>query len=123
MVRSKNHGDLWGLVHQPCTVDQEITGGETLTVGGKTVKVLHTPGHTPGSVCYILGGLLFSGDTLFQGSIGRTDLPGGSDREMKASLMNRIATLDEKMLVYPGHGPSTTIGDEKRCNPFLQSAW
>jgi glyoxylase-like metal-dependent hydrolase (beta-lactamase superfamily II) len=123
MVKAKNQESLWGLAHTPCTVDQEVSEGEILTTGGKALKVLHTPGHTRGSVCYIMGNLLFSGDTLFKGSIGRTDLPGGSEREMMASLHDRIATLDDQMIVYPGHGPSTTIGEEKRLNPFLQPQW
>jgi hydroxyacylglutathione hydrolase len=121
MVRSREELDLWGLAHNPCTVDQEVSDGETLMIGGKSVKVLHTPGHTRGSSCYALENLLFSGDTLFQGSIGRMDLPGGSERDMKTSLAN-LAGLAEGTIVYPGHGPSTTIGDEKRCNPFLQPA-
>jgi hydroxyacylglutathione hydrolase len=85
--------------------------------------VLHTPGHTRGSVCYILGDIVFTGDTIFQGSIGRTDLPGGSERQMRSSLTDRIAKLDDLMVILPGHGPGTTVGEEKKHNPFLQAQW
>jgi glyoxylase-like metal-dependent hydrolase (beta-lactamase superfamily II) len=110
---------LWGLERYPCSVDQEIQDGEIIEVGGKEISVIHTPGHTKGSVCFRLNAALFTGDTLFKGSIGRTDLPGGSDREMMESLRTRLAVLDGATSVYPGHGPETTIEHEKRFNPFL----
>ncbi|HVP58857.1 MAG TPA: MBL fold metallo-hydrolase [bacterium] len=123
LVRARDEEPFFGIVHKPCSVDQEVADGDVLTVGGREFKVLHTPGHTPGSVCYLMDNLLFSGDTLFQGSIGRTDLAGGSEEAMRSSLLERLAKLDDRMVVYPGHGPSTTIGDEKRYNPFLQPLW
>ena len=123
MVRGEDGESLFGLERKPCEVDREIEDGQVIKVGGAEFKVLHTPGHTQGSVCYVLGGALFSGDTLFKGSIGRTDLPGGSDHQMLESLNRRIATLDGEMIVYPGHGPSTTIEHEKRTNPFLGALW
>jgi hydroxyacylglutathione hydrolase len=123
MVRGEEGGSLFGFVRNRCDVDQEVSDGEVVEAGGVRFTVLHTPGHTCGSVCYVLDGVLFSGDTIFQGSIGRTDLPGGSDHEMYRSLHERIAKLEEATVVYPGHGPSTTIGDEKRSNPFLQPEW
>ena len=123
MVRGEQGGSLFGLARNPCEVDREVAGGEVVEAGGLRFTVLHTPGHTRGSVCYALDGVLFSGDTLFAGSIGRTDLPGGSDHDMYRSLHERIAQLDEGMVVYPGHGPSTTVGEEKRSNPFLQPEW
>jgi hydroxyacylglutathione hydrolase len=123
LVRARDEEAFLGIVHRPCTVDQEVSDGDVLEVGGKQFKVLHTPGHTPGSVCYVMDNLLFSGDTLFQGSIGRMDLPGGSEEDMRSSLTDRLARLDDGMVVYPGHGPSTTIGEEKRFNPFLQPQW
>jgi glyoxylase-like metal-dependent hydrolase (beta-lactamase superfamily II) len=86
------------------------------------IRVIHTPGHTPGSVCFHLTGeraTIFSGDTLFEGSIGRTDLWGGSFEEIIHSIKNRLLTLEDNLLVLPGHGPSTMIGDERRHNPFL----
>lgn len=123
MVRGENGESLFGFARTPCIIDQELEEGDRVEVGGVAISVLHTPGHTRGSVCYAMGNALFSGDTLFKCSIGRTDLPGGSDREMAESLGNRIAKLDEQMVVYAGHGPSTTIGYEKRHNPFLGAQW
>jgi len=123
MVRGEDGESLFGLERTPCEVDREVENGEVITVGNSEFKVLHTPGHTQGSVCYVLGSVIFSGDTLFKGSIGRTDLPGGSDHQMLESLNHRIATLDGNMIVYPGHGPSTTIAHEKRTNPFLGALW
>ena len=92
--------------------------GDTLTLAGLTFTVLHTPGHTPGSVCLCFGDDLFSGDTLFSGSIGRTDFPGSSPADMMASLQ-RLKTLEDHLKVYPGHGEATTMGEEKRYNPYL----
>ncbi len=92
--------------------------GDNLTLAGMTFQVLHTPGHTPGSVCLRFGTHLFSGDTLFAGSCGRTDFPGSNPADMVRSL-HRLAALDESLKVYPGHGEATTIGEEKRYNPFL----
>lgn len=93
--------------------------GELITAGGLTFTVLSTPGHTSGSVCYLCGDALFSGDTLFAGSCGRTDLPGGSGEWMRWSL-DRLAELEENPAVYPGHGSATTLSDEKRYNPYLR---
>ena len=92
--------------------------GDHLTLAGLDFEVLHTPGHTPGSVCLRFGQHLFSGDTLFEGSCGRTDFPGSNPSDMVRSL-GRLAQLDESLKVYPGHGGSTTIGEEKRYNPYL----
>jgi glyoxylase-like metal-dependent hydrolase (beta-lactamase superfamily II) len=96
--------------------------GDELKAGGLSLHVLHTPGHTPGSICVRHEGdaLLFSGDTLFCGSVGRTDLWGGSQEQLMASIQQRILTLPDDTVVYPGHGPETTIGQERRSNPFLQ---
>ncbi|MFN2606704.1 MAG: MBL fold metallo-hydrolase [Acidimicrobiales bacterium] len=91
---------------------------------GMTFAAIHTPGHTKGSVCFLLEmegeePLLFSGDHLFAGSIGRTDMPGGSYEELMASMADKILPLDDAIRVLPGHGPTTTIGDERRSNPFI----
>lgn len=102
---------------QPANIMLE--DGALLEFGKTTLRVLHTPGHTPGSISLIGERVVFTGDTLFAGSIGRTDFPGGSDYEMRASL-KKLLTLPEHYIVYPGHGPTSTIGDEKRSNPFLQ---
>ena len=93
--------------------------GETLSAGGLELTVMATPGHTPGSVCFLCGDALFSGDTLFAGSCGRTDLPGGSWATIQESL-RRLAALEKDYTVYPGHGESSTLAREKRYNPYLR---
>ena len=94
-------------------------GDRISPIEGMEIAVLHTPGHTPGSVCLLYGQHLFSGDTLFQGSCGRVDFPGGSPREMMESL-NRLASLQLNYRVHPGHGESTTLDTEKRTNPYMR---
>ena len=103
---------------------RELTDGATLDLAGLSLVVDHTPGHTRGSVVFRCdteedGQLLFAGDTLFAGSIGRTDLPGGDSRQMALSLRDKILPLKDDTMVLPGHGPSTTIGRERVSNPFL----
>lgn len=94
---------------------------QVFEAAGFSIQMLHTPGHTPGSCCYYLEeeGVLFSGDTLFYGSVGRTDFPGGSTAKIVRSLHKLVDTLPEETEVYPGHDASTTIGYEKRYNPFV----
>ncbi|MGL5149530.1 MAG: MBL fold metallo-hydrolase [Clostridium sp.] len=93
--------------------------GDTLTFGGETIKVIETPGHTKGGVCFLIGDRVFTGDTLFQGSIGRTDFPGGDFDEIINSIRTKLLVLGDSIEVYPGHGPKSTIEFEKRRNPFL----
>lgn len=93
--------------------------GAVLELAGLTVRVLHTPGHTPGSVCLLTEDALISGDTLFAGSCGRTDLPGGDWATIRASLL-RLRELDDSLSVYPGHGESTVLAEEKLYNPYLR---
>ena len=93
--------------------------GSCVEIGNITLRVIHTPGHSYGSVVLLGKAEVFTGDTLFAGSIGRTDFPASSDREMQISL-RRLLTLQDYFVVYPGHGPTTTIGEEKRVNPFLK---
>ncbi len=100
-------------------IDENINHGQKLDVGNLKFEVIHTPGHSPGSVCYLVEDALFSGDTLFADSVGRTDLPGGSYEQLEDSILNRLFTLDENIKVYPGHGSSTSIGYEKQNNPFF----
>ncbi|MBR2048621.1 MAG: MBL fold metallo-hydrolase [Oscillospiraceae bacterium] len=92
--------------------------GDTLTLAGLTFTVLATPGHTPGSVCLDFGDHMFTGDTLFAGSCGRVDLPGGDARQMRQSLA-RLAALDKSCWIHPGHGPGSHLGKEKQTNPYL----
>jgi hydroxyacylglutathione hydrolase len=100
-----------------------VEGGETVQVGRIAVTFLHTPGHTPGSQCFLVDGRLVSGDTLFIRSCGRTDLPGSDPKEMYDSLTRRLGALPDETVVFPGHnygGVSTTIGEEKRHNPMMR---
>lgn len=99
--------------------DHFFEEGEEIKIGKSVLKVIHTPGHSPGSVSFLGDGFLLSGDTLFCGGVGRTDLPGGSWQEMVSSINNKILTLPDEMIVLPGHGPHTTVGQEKSSNPFI----
>ena len=103
----------------PLYYTHTYTEGDTLSLAGLTISVMHTPGHTPGSVCLITDGTMFSGDTLFCGSCGRTDLPGGSWETIRESL-RRLASIDRDLIVYPGHGESTTLAWEKQYNPYMR---
>lgn len=102
--------------------DDSLRDGQSLAVSGIEGTILHTPGHTEGSVCLHLPGqnLLLAGDTLFAGSVGRTDLPGGNSRALIDSIHSRLLTLPDSTVVIPGHGASTTIGEERDSNPFLR---
>ena len=100
--------------------DGFLKGGDALHLGEKTIAVRHTPGHTPGSVCFVTGDALFTGDTLFCDSIGRTDLPGGSEKQMRESL-RRLRFMPGDYTVYPGHGEITTLERERVHNPYFQN--
>jgi hydroxyacylglutathione hydrolase len=115
---------LGGMMRPPVrtTVDEHVHQGDRVVAGEVVAEVLHTPGHTPGSLCFHLDGaepLLLSGDTLFAGSVGRTDLWGGDYDQEIESIRRRLLTLDDSTRVIPGHGPATTIGRERLRNPFL----
>jgi hydroxyacylglutathione hydrolase len=117
---------FFGLdIEAPPPVDDFYEPSAPLTFGGHDVKVLHTPGHTPGGVCLLVGPTgrrgtkVFVGDTLFAGSIGRTDLAGGDYDTLIGAIRNGLFTLPDDVEVYPGHGPSTSIGRERSTNPFL----
>jgi hydroxyacylglutathione hydrolase len=99
--------------------DRLLVDGDEIMIGGTSLRVIHTPGHTPGSVGFVHGGILFSGDTLFCGGVGRTDLPGGSWKDLERSIRERILTLPGETLVLPGHGPWTTVEQERLSNPVL----
>ena len=111
---------------QPLKIDKFLKDGDTIQFGKCSLRVLHTPGHTPGSVCFRTADAkserhrVFSGDTLFAHSIGRTDLWGGDPEQILVSIKEQLLTLDDDTLVYPGHGPKTKIGEERRKNYFLQ---
>ena len=102
-------------------VDRSVTTGDTVSAGSHTAQILHTPGHTEGSICLFFEPekKLIAGDTLFAGSIGRTDLPGGNLEKIMRSLHNTVLTLPDDIVVVPGHGKLTTIGEERESNPFL----
>ncbi len=100
--------------------DQTVEDGETLSFGNITLKVIHTPGHSPGGISLYTNGNVFVGDTLFAGSIGRTDLPGGDYDTLISSIQKKLFVLGDDVRVFSGHGPETTIGREKRYNPFVR---
>ncbi len=100
-------------------IDEYIRDNQIIKFGENSIKVIHTPGHTKGGVCYFVGDKLFSGDTLFYESVGRTDLPDGNFAHIKSSIEERLFKLDDNIQVYAGHGHSTTIGHEKANNQFL----
>jgi glyoxylase-like metal-dependent hydrolase (beta-lactamase superfamily II) len=106
----------------PFSIDTALTHGMTLAFQDLSLRVLHTPGHTQGSVCFLFGLDCFAGDTLFQHGIGRTDLPGGDMGKIVFSIRNVLYALPPKTVVYPGHGPATTIEEEKLLNPFVPGA-
>jgi glyoxylase-like metal-dependent hydrolase (beta-lactamase superfamily II) len=101
----------------PC--DQTIEEGETVSFGNISLKVIHTPGHTPGGISLYTDGIVFVGDTLFAGSIGRTDFPGGDFDTLISSIKTKLFDMEDDMRVLSGHGPETSIGNEKRFNPFV----
>lgn len=120
-------GQMFGLHVDPVApVDRFVEHGDTIEFGKRSALVVHTPGHTPGSVCFEVHAagekpLLFAGDTLFRRSVGRTDLPGGDTKALARSIKERLYTRDLDALVIPGHGPTTTLGDEARANPFVRA--
>jgi glyoxylase-like metal-dependent hydrolase (beta-lactamase superfamily II) len=119
----RNMGAVFGFDVASPPADRVVEEGETITVAGISMDVFAIPGHSPGHVVYVVRDtqprLVFGGDVLFRGSIGRTDFPGGSFAELKANIERVLWSLPENTVVYPGHGPVTTVGHEKRHNPFL----
>ena len=111
---------LFGLPDSDApSYDLYIKDGDIIPVGDMKIKVIHTPGHTEGGVCYLIDDKLFSGDTLFRESVGRTDLFGGSFEKLSDSIKNKLFKLNDKITVFPGHGPITTIGYEKKHNELI----
>lgn len=120
----KNGSMRWQDVTEPLATDRaeyELAEGMELNLIGHSFDVLHTPGHSPGSVSFICNGHIFSGDVLFRSSIGRTDLPGGREADLYDSIQNKLYKLSDEGIVYPGHGPRTTIGFEKVNNPYVRA--
>ena len=105
----------------PPSPDRLLKGGDSIDIEGLHFSVIHTPGHTPGGICLLGEGVVFTGDTLFNYSVGRTDLDGGSGYQLINSLHTKLMVLSDDTIVHPGHGPETTIGAERRSNPFLCS--
>jgi hydroxyacylglutathione hydrolase len=103
--------------------DREFVAGDTVRAGNLSFSVREAPGHSPGSVCLVGEGVVFTGDVLFAGSIGRTDLPGGDSEALIKSIERELLTLPDSTIVYSGHGPETTIGQERRGNPFLTGVY
>ncbi len=113
--------NVFGLSYPPPPPpDRLLKDGERLDIDDLHFSVLHTPGHSPGGICLLGQGVVFSGDTLFNNGIGRYDLPNGNYHQLMDSIHNKLMTLPDNTIVYPGHGPETTIGAERQANPFLQ---
>ena len=122
--------DAQGLIHQPLQLiaalggdpsppaDITVKDGDLITIGETSLQVLHTPGHSPGGMCLYHKGIVFTGDTLFVGAVGRTDLGGGSFEILASSIHKKLFTLPDETILLPGHGGPTTVGEEKRGNPF-----
>lgn len=126
LQRAREQAVFFGVkLENPPLPDRFLQEGDTVAFGEAAWEVLHTPGHSPGSVCFhdAAGGFVIAGDVLFQGSIGRTDLPGGSLPVLMESIFQKLVPLGEATAVHPGHGPSTTIGQEVQTNPFLTGSF
>lgn len=103
----------------PIKADKLLEEGDIIQCGGIKLEVLHTPGHTPGGISLLTDKMIFTGDSLFCGSIGRTDFPGSSFQKLIKSIKDKLLSKDDDFIIYPGHGPSSTIGEERKNNPFL----
>lgn len=114
-----NGAFMFGTFGRETKADINLSEGDKIYIGNIEILCLETPGHTPGGMCYVAENSVFTGDTLFTGSIGRTDLPGGDFDTIIKSIKEKLMILDENIIVYPGHGPQSTIRREKESNPFL----
>ncbi len=113
-------GGAWGIhVGNSPPPDRYLGEGDIITFGDISLKVLHTPGHSPGGISLVTDKIVFVGDTLFAGSIGRTDFPGGDYEGLLRNVRKKVFTLGDDVVVYPGHGPKTTVGRERKTNPFF----
>ena len=120
MLPAQLFGDmLASSISKPTKADKLLKDGDEIEIDDLKFTVIHTPGHSPGGICLLGGGVLFSGDTLFNTGVGRTDFPGSSHVRLMDSIHNKLMTMPDETIVYPGHGPETTIGEERRSNPFI----
>jgi len=116
---SKNMSGVFGFIMRNKEASRLLEDGDVLNIGKYSLEVIHTPGHTPGSICLRAEQEIFTGDTLFCQGIGRTDFQYGSEKDIIRSIKEKLFTLDDNYIIYPGHGPSSTIGNEKRNSPFI----
>ena len=118
---NKNFSSLMGKEICSPPTDKFLEEGDEITLGILKLTVIHTPGHTPGGISLVLNNIVFTGDTLFAESIGRTDLPGGSYQDLQKSIKEKLLVLSDDTIIYPGHGPDSTIGEERRKNPYIKN--
>ncbi|PIU67818.1 MAG: MBL fold metallo-hydrolase [Armatimonadetes bacterium CG07_land_8_20_14_0_80_40_9] len=119
--RLKNFSSLVGMIFKSPPADRILKEGDEIKVGNLRLEVIHTPGHTPGGISLKIDSekVVFTGDTLFAGGVGRVDLPGGSPKELIRSIKEKLMLLDDEVIILPGHGPESTVGKERRINPFI----
>ncbi|MFC1974542.1 MBL fold metallo-hydrolase [Chloroflexota bacterium] len=121
LQRDRSVNAMFGISFTPPPPpDRLLNGGDSIDIGDLHFLVLHTPGHSPGGICLLGEGVVFTGDTLFNYGIGRYDLPGGNGSQLMNSIHTKLMVLPDNTIVYPGHGPDTTIGTERQANPFLR---
>jgi hydroxyacylglutathione hydrolase len=120
IMNQSEKGSMWGMrIENSPAPDRYVEEGDTITFGDISLKVLHTPGHSAGGISLFTDKMVLVGDTLFAGSIGRTDFPGGDYKSLIRHVREKIFTLGDDVVVYPGHGPRTTVGQERQTNPFF----
>jgi len=118
---NKNFSSFMGKEIYSLPADKLLEEGDEISLGTLNLIVIHTPGHTPGGISLVLDNIVFTGDTLFAGGIGRTDLPGGSYQDLIKSIKEKLLILGDDKIIYPGHGPDSTIGEERKTNPYLKN--
>jgi len=116
---NKNFSSFMGKEIYSPSADKLLEEGDEISLGTLNLIVIHTPGHTPGGISLVLNNIVFTGDTLFAGGIGRTDLPGGSYQDLMKSIKEKLLILGDDKIIYPGHGPDSTIGEERKTNPYI----
>jgi len=120
ILNQRTNGKMWNMsIDNSPSPDRFLEEGDIITFGDLSLKVLHTPGHSPGGISLVTDKMVFVGDTLFAGSIGRTDFPGGDEEGLLRNVREKIFTLGDDVIIYPGHGPRTTVGRERKTNPFF----